>query len=204
MKFLINLPIQSVSDVITNSSSELYLVNGANNSPLKDVHMLIEAIESLCQSFYASRPSYETIEKIVKEKLGHKGKDDKDITREEWSHIYNKIDEYERDNRLERCSGMGGDLDIWSVKEAYDKYVAWCKDDKSQYIDSDTDALYSRRFIKSGEPVSLQDWFLYRYCYTLSDEQIKNADMLILVDIDRARYASIDYLKRDFSAERID
>lgn len=88
--------IQSTSDLITNSSSEVFVIKASDFS-FKEVKELIESTAKVCHEAY-----------------------DKD-----WRNNYKKSwDQLEKEN-MDGISGMGGELNIMSWKERYEYITEW-------------------------------------------------------------------------------
>lgn len=106
---------QSISDVITNSSSELFVVKPKNKGITADIEKLIQ---EKAQEFY--RRDHFKIEDIYnkyyedRKKAEDEGKDLSTIEiKEPWQTI--------AEQELESSSGMGGDIDVYDIHKEYEE-----------------------------------------------------------------------------------
>lgn len=96
---MIRIKTQSTSDLITNSSSEVFVIK-ADGFSFEEVKELIES---------GAKARYEAYQKSWDDNCG-----------KSW-------DQLEKEG-LDGCSGMGGDLDITGWKEVYERRKEWDPD----------------------------------------------------------------------------
>lgn len=96
---MLKIKIQSSSDLITNSSSEVFIVK-SNGISFNEIKELIEA---------GAEARYEAYNK-------------------EWETNCRKNWKQLEEEDLDGCSGMGGELDVWGWKEMYNNRKEWNPD----------------------------------------------------------------------------
>lgn len=93
---ILKIKIQSTSDLITNSSSEVFVIK-ANGFSFEEVKELIESGAEARYKAYADN----------------------------WEeNCQKKWDQLEKED-LDGCSGMGGNLDVWNWKGMYERRKEW-------------------------------------------------------------------------------
>lgn len=151
MKILINLKVQNVSDIITNSSSEMFVIRN-NMGPAK---MVKELIESFAEKHYYWKNEEEL-------------DDLPDYYKLPWKEMI----------KYDGSGGMGGEIEIVEY-DLHDDYEKECKYNGYMSIEE----------------------YINRYYPGISE---KDFDKFIYVDIDRERYATMDFLMKTFDCYCLD
>lgn len=95
-KLVFRINVQSVSDIITNSSSETFMISNANIPK----EILLEELKTVNKSFHRWYEVYDNYQE------------------------YNKLPEEEK-SKYENCSGDGGTIEVWDWKSEMELWIEY-------------------------------------------------------------------------------